>query len=44
MKELAEVMAVAVLLLFTLLLFFLFDGKPDIWDLLHTHAMERLKP
>jgi hypothetical protein len=39
MKELGETLAVAVLVMLIMGLFFLFKGDPDLWDKLHALAM-----
>ena len=43
MKELLEILGLAALMALVLGLFFLFQGDPDIWDLLHAKAMAAAK-
>lgn len=40
MSKLLEVVALALMILVVLLLFFLFQGEPDIWDKLRERAMQ----
>lgn len=39
-----EVLGIVLVIFFILLLVFLFEGDPDVWDMLRLRAMEYLKP
>lgn len=43
MKDLLDLLVLAALIALVLGLFFLFQGDPDLWDLLHAKAMAAAK-